>query len=161
MEVSIVSFTDSKYGDYNYVYAGSHENISLGAQANASASVGASVFVAYNTSKDQIDPSTYAGLTGSVGGSADVKAIVGGGFNVNKFTGSGKEPGWKGVSIGASIGVGAGANLGAVNGTLSNTKLINDIKPTGKRNIVDRALNAINPVGSALITGAIDKIKQF
>ena len=161
LETSVVNFTDNKYSDYNYVYAGAHENLSVGAQASLSASVGGSVSIAYNTSKDKIEPSTYAGITGSMGASFDVKVVVGGGVNINKFSGSGKDPGWKGVSFGASLGVGAGGNLGSAKGTLSRTWLINDVKPTAQRSLIDRAFNAVNPIGSAIITGTMGRIKKL
>ena len=117
-------------------------------------------FISSNTSKDKIDPTTYAGVTSSAGVSADAKLVVGGGVNVNVFSGSGKEAGWKGVSIGASVGVGAGANVGSGNVTLSKTWLINDVKPTAQRSVIDRVTNAVNPVASAIATGTIDKIKN-
>ncbi|KIA95220.1 hypothetical protein OC25_07870 [Pedobacter kyungheensis] len=161
LEASVVNFTDKNYSGYNYVYAGAHESLSGGVQASLSASVGGSVSIAYNTSKDKIDPTTYAGITGSASISADVKVVAGGGVNISKFTGSGKDPGWKGVSLGVSVGVGAGGNLGAVSGTLSRTWLLNDVKPTAQRSFLDRAINALNPVGSAIATGAIDKIKRL
>jgi len=161
IEASVVNFTDKNYSGYNYVYAGVHESAAVGAQAYLSASVGGSVSIAYNTSKDKIDPTTYSGITASASVSADVKVVVGGGVNISTFTGSGKDPGWKGVSLGVSVGVGAGGNLGAVNGTLSRTWLLNDVKPTVQRSFLDRAFNALNPVGSAIATGTIDKIKRL
>jgi len=161
LEASVINFTDKNYSGYNYVYAGAHESLSGGVQASLSANVGGSVSIAYNTSKDKIDPTTYAGITGAAGVSADVKIIAGGGVNISKFTGSGKDPGWKGVSLGVSIGVGAGGNLGAVSGTLSRTWLLNDVKPTAQRSVLDRVFNALNPVGSALTTGTMDKIKRL
>ena len=160
VQMSVVQFTDKTYSGYNYVYAGAQESFSAGAQATISGSVGGSVSVAYNTSKDKIDPTTYAGVTSSAGVSADAKLVVGGGVNVNVFSGSGKEAGWKGVSIGASVGVGAGANVGSGNVTLSKTWLINDVKPTAQRSVIDRVTNAVNPVASAIATGTIDKIKN-
>ncbi|MCJ7932443.1 MAG: hypothetical protein MUW56_02100 [Chryseobacterium sp.] len=161
IQASVVQFTDNKYSGYNYVYAGAQETFSGGVQANVSASVGGSVFVAYNTSKDKLDPTTYSGITTSAGISADVKYVVGGGVNVNAFSGSGKNAGWKGVSIGASVGVGAGANVGSGNVTLSKTWLLNDVKPTAQRSLIDRATNAVSPVASAIATGTIDKIQQY
>lgn len=108
-----------------------------------------------------VDPTTYAGITGSIGVSADVKVVAGGGVNISNFTGSGKLRGWKGVSLGVSVGVGAGGSLGAANGTLSQTWLLNDVKPTAQRSVADRILNALNPVGSAIVTGTIDRIKRL
>ncbi|UIR57749.1 hypothetical protein LZQ00_07975 [Sphingobacterium sp. SRCM116780] len=55
-ELSVVNFTDKNYSDYNYVYAGTHLSISVGAQAPLNASVGGSVSIAYNTSVRRIDP---------------------------------------------------------------------------------------------------------
>ncbi|MCF2217927.1 hypothetical protein H9Q08_01250 [Chryseobacterium sp. PS-8] len=161
LEMSVVRFTDSKYSWYNYVYAGAHEQFSAGVQANVSGSVGGSVSIAYNKSKDKIDPITYAGVTTSAGVSADVKFIAGGGVNVNAFSGSGKMAGWRGVSLGVSVGVGAGANVGSGNITLSKTWLLNDVKPTAQRSFIDRAVNFANPVGSAIATGTLDKIRQY
>ena len=153
VQMSVVQFTDATYSGYNYVYAGAQESFSAGAQANISASIGGSVSVAYNTSKDNIDPTDYAGVNSSAGVSADAKYVFGGGLNISAFSGSGKNDGWKGVSIGASVGVGAGANLGAGNATLSKTWLLNDVKPTSQRSFLDRATNRINPVGAAVATG--------
>lgn len=161
VQMSVVQFTDNNYSGYNYVYAGVQEQGSIGAQGNINASVGGSVSIAYNTSKDKIDPITYAGVTFSGGASVDAKFVFGGGVNVNVFTGSGKEVGWKGVSLGASVGIGAGVNLGSATGTLSKTWLINDVKPTAQRSLIDRATNFINPVASAITTGTLDKIKQY
>jgi RHS repeat-associated protein len=161
LQTSVIQFTDSKYSGYNYVYAGAQETFSAGAQATVSASVGASVSVAYNNSKDKIDPTTYAGVTTSAGVSADVRYIVGMGANINAFSGSGKAKGWKGVSIGISAGVGAGVNVGSGNVTLSKTWLLNDVKPTAQRSLIDRATNAVSPVASAITTGSIDKIQQY
>ncbi len=160
VQMSVVQFTDKTYSGYNYVYVGAQESFSAGAQASISASVGGSVSIAYNTSKDKRDPTTYAGFTTSAGVSADVKYIAGGGLNVNVFSGSGKEVGWKGVSIGASIGVGAGANVGSGNVTLSKTWLMNDVKPTAERSLLDRTTNVISPIGSAVASGVGSWIKN-
>jgi hypothetical protein len=43
--------------------------------------------------------------------------------------------------------------------TLSKTWLLNDVKPTAQRSLIDVATNRINPVGSAFVTGTLDKIK--
>jgi hypothetical protein len=53
--MSVVQFTDKTYGGYNYVYGGGHFGYSGGLQEGASASVGANVFIAYNSSR-AIDP---------------------------------------------------------------------------------------------------------
>lgn len=161
VQMSVVQFTDKNYSGYNYVYAGAQEQLSGGAQATVSASVGGSVSIAYNTDSKPINPTSYAGITSSAGASVDAKFIAGGGVNVNVFSGSAKASGWKGVSLGVSVGVGAGANAGSGNVTLSRTWLLNDVKPTAQRSLIDRATNFINPVASAITTGAIDKIKQY
>lgn len=162
LEMSVVQFTDNKYSNYNYVYAGTHIQGTGGLQAGASVSVGASVSIAYNTSKKALDPTSYEGTTLSYGGSADVKFIAGGGVNVNYFSGTGNftDKGWRGVSIGASVGVGFGANVGSLTGTSSKTTLINNVKPTAQRSLIDRATNAISPTTSAITTGTIDRIKK-
>ncbi|WP_336619760.1 RHS repeat-associated core domain-containing protein [Chryseobacterium sp.] len=97
LEMSVVQFTDNKYSNYNYVYAGTHIQGTGGLQAGASVSVGASVSIAYNTSKRALDPTSYEGTTLSYGGSADVKFIAGGGVNVNYFSGTGNftDKGWR------------------------------------------------------------------
>ncbi|KIO74561.1 hypothetical protein TH53_25730 [Pedobacter lusitanus] len=100
-------------------------------------------------------------LYGSASIFADIKVVAGGGVNISKFTGAGKDPGWKGVSLGVSVGVGAGGNLGAVSATLSRTWLLNDVKPTTQRSVLDKVFNALNPVDSAIATGATDKIKRL
>ncbi|CDN75901.1 hypothetical protein E27107_600003 [Elizabethkingia anophelis] len=165
LEASVVQFTDSKYSNYNYVYAGTHEGLSGGAQAGGSISAGGSVFVAYNNDSQPLDPKSFQGNTVSVGASADIKAIVGGGVNINYFSGTGYlggkgNEGWKGVSIGANIGIGFGANAGSINGTLSKTLLVNDMKETSKRSLIDRVTNAINPIASAIATGAMARIRN-
>lgn len=162
VETSVVQFTDSKYSGYNYVYAGAHGQAAAGLQAGASASLGASVFIAYNTSKQAIDPKTYEGTTLSYGASADAKFIAGGGVNVNYFSGTGNftDKGWKGVSLGVSVGVGFGGNIGALNATKSKTMLLNNVVPTSQRSLIDRTTNIINPIGSAITTGLMEKIKN-
>lgn len=52
-------------------------------------------------------------------------------------------------------------NLGALGVTLSRTWLLNDVKPTAQRSAFDRVFNALNPTGSAIATGTVDKIKKF
>ncbi|SIT19103.1 hypothetical protein [Chryseobacterium gambrini] len=161
--MSVVRFTDKTYGGYNYVYAGAQEQFSAGAQATISASVGASVSIAYNDDTKPFNPTSYAGTFISAGASADVKFVAGGGVNVNVFSGVGKgEKGWKGVSLGASVGVGAGANVGSGNVTLSYSWLLNDVKPTAQRSLIDRATNIIlSPAASAVKIGTLDKIRQY
>jgi hypothetical protein len=50
-----------------------------------------------------------------------------------------------GVSIGASLGVGLSGNLGAVHAGGSSSILLNNVKKTSDRSMLDRALN-FNPV---------------
>ncbi|OPC52101.1 hypothetical protein BAY06_14630 [Elizabethkingia anophelis] len=162
LQMSVVQFTDKTYSGYNYVYVGGQESISAGAQASISASAGASISIAYNNDGAKpFNPTSYEGAASSVGLSADIKYIVGGGANINLFSGSGKNPGWKGVSLGVSVGIGAGANVGSGNVTLSKTRLINDVKPTAERSLLDRITNSLNPVASAVATGTVNKIKQL
>lgn len=154
IDLSVVNFTDSKYGGYNYVYAGIHETISAGAQADISASAGLNVFVAYNNAKGAINPQSWSGMFLSTGVSADVKAIVGGGVNLNYFT-DGNPTGWKGVSIGVSVGAGASINLLNGNVNISNSKLLNNVVPTSQRSFLDRASNLIAPIPTAIGTAIV------
>src|SRR5690606_38375339 len=55
-EVSVANFSDETYGNYNYVYPGGHVNKTVGAKLDVSASVGVSLFVGYNDSKEPINP---------------------------------------------------------------------------------------------------------
>ena len=151
VELSVIKFTDSEYSNYNYVYAGVHQEYSLGAQASISASAGSSISIAYNASNNKIDPTSYAGITVSHGVSADVKYIVGGGATSSYFKGGD----WKGVTLGVSVGVGIGANLGSGATSISYTKLLNDVKPTSSRSTIDRFTNTVNPVGSSLVRGIL------
>jgi hypothetical protein len=141
---------------------GGHEAISAGAQADISASVGASVFVAYNNDTQPINPKSWAGAFFNTGVSADVKAIVGGGANISAFTGSDSftDKGWKGISIGVSVGVGASINLGSANVTPSYSFLLNDVKPTSQRSFLDRATNFVAPIPSAIATGVVNSLQK-
>lgn len=161
-EISVVNFTDGEYGGYNYVYAGGRETVSAGAQADLSANAGLSVFVAYNNENRPITPESFAGNTGSVSLSADVKDIVGGGLNIGAFssTGTSGKPGWTGISFGVNVGVGASVNAGSIGGTLSNTVLVNDVKPTAQRSFLDRVTNMVAPIQSATITGIRNALKR-
>jgi RHS repeat-associated protein len=153
LEVSVVQFTDKTYGGYNYVYAGGHLGSSGGVQGGLSGSVGISLFVAYNNDNNKINPSTFEGKTISAGGSADLKVLAGGGVNANRFSGTGNwtDKGWYGYSIGGNIGVGGAANFGSGNLSVSKTYLLNQMKPTAKRGVLDRVLNAGSPIVSALM----------
>lgn len=153
LEVSVVQFTDKTYGGYNYVYAGGHLGSSGGNQGGLSGSVGASLFVAYNNSIRDIDPASFEGKTISKGGSIDLKVLAGGGINANRFSGTGNwtDPGWYGYSLGGSIGVGGAVNLGSGNLSVSKTYLLNQMKPTAQRGILDRISNAGSPIVSALM----------
>ncbi|MFC0427024.1 DUF6443 domain-containing protein [Chryseobacterium scophthalmum] len=153
LEASVVQFTDKTYGGYNYVYAGGHLGSSGGEQGGLSGTVGASLFVAYNNSTRAIDPASFEGTTISAGGSADVKVIAGGGVSASRFSGTGNwtDKGWYGYSIGGNIGVGGAVNLGSGNLSVSKTYLINKMKPTAQRSILDRISNAGSPIVSALM----------
>ena len=54
-------------------------------------------------------------------------------------------------SVGLSIGVGAGANLTSGTVTISKTWLIKDVKTTSERSFLDRKVNRISPIGSAIV----------
>jgi len=159
--ISVVNFTDSKYSGYNYVYAGGQESLSGGARADLSASVGASVFVAYNNDTQPINPQSWAGTFASVGVSADLKAGVGGGFSMNAFTANNfTDKGWKGVSVGVNVGIGASVNAGSLDGSLSYSYLMNNVKPTADRSFLDRASNLVAPIPSALVQKAGEMLSQ-
>ncbi|WP_157877074.1 hypothetical protein [Elizabethkingia ursingii] len=44
------------------------------------------------------------------------------------------------------------------NVTLSKTSLINDVKPIVEKSLLDRIINSLNPVASAVATGTVNKI---
>ena len=160
-EVSVANFTDNKYSGYNYVYGGGHVNKTVGGQLSISASLGGSVFVGYNDSKDPLNPSSFEGKSYSYNVSADIKAIVGGGISVAGFS-SVKNPftekGWKGFSLGVNVGVGASVNVGAIGRQDSHTFLFNDIKPTSQRGIMDRVSNTVAPIPSSIIQATYNKL---
>ncbi|WP_131539558.1 hypothetical protein [Pedobacter nototheniae] len=150
-EISVVNFTNKTYGGYNYSFAGLSSTASVGAQEGISAAGGVNFFVAVNTDAKndfQMRPSTFEGETSSVGVSADLKAIVGGGFNVSGFS---MTSGWKGISVGVSAGVGESVNAGSVNKGISNSKLLNSEIPTAKRSFADRYFNQQNPIATGII----------
>jgi RHS repeat-associated protein len=149
-EISVANFSSDEFSGYNYVYAGGHVESSLGGQVSFGASAGGSLFVGYNTDS-KYDPSTFEGKTYSVGFGQDLKAVVGGGYSIEGFSSTPNvgDPGWKGVSIGVNIGVGASLNIGSVSSQTAHTKLLNDVKPTVQRSVMDRLTNAISPIPSA------------
>ncbi len=160
-DVSVVNFTDKKYSGYNYVYAGGHETISGGVQADISASASISVFLAYNNDKQPINPSSWSGMFMSRGASADIKGIVGGGISISEFSGGKFDLGdktWHGISIGLSVGVGAAVNIGSANVSLSNSILLNDIIPTNQRGLLDRISNLAAPIPSSVATATYNKL---
>lgn len=160
LEVSVVNFTDNKYQGYNYVYAGGHMGGSVGGQMAFGGNAGLSVFVAYDTHAST-DPTTFSGNSYSAGVSADLKALVGGGFSVSAFssTKNPAEPGWKGISVGVNVGVGGAVNVGSVGLQKSSTVLLNNVKPTTERGLIDRAANAIMPVKSSFVQFGYNKLR--
>ena len=72
VNVTVAQFTDPTYAGYNYVYAGGEQVASAGVQFSISATVGTSVFVGYETSKNPIDPASFAGPSYPIGLSADI-----------------------------------------------------------------------------------------
>jgi RHS repeat-associated protein len=161
VELSTVQFTDKTYGGYNYVYAGMQGNMSLGIQAAVSADVAGGVTIAYNNSDLPIKPIDYAGPSISVGVSAGAKFLAGGGVSAKYFDMRGSaKTGWQGVSMSVSTGVGVGGNLGSVTGSISNTSMVNVMQPTSQRSLSDRVFNRVNPVGSAIYTGAMSRVKR-
>ncbi|WP_316820402.1 hypothetical protein [Pedobacter gandavensis] len=90
-----------------------------------------------------------------------MKDIVGGGINIGAFssTGTSGKLGWTGISFGVNLGVGASVNAGSIGGTLLNTVLLNDVKPTAQRSFLDRVTNMVAPIQSATITGIRNALK--
>jgi len=150
--LSVVNFTNSIYGGYNYTYAGGAYKASAGVQEGASASVGVNFFVAVNTNDVMTNknsaPSTFAGATSSYGVSQDLKDVVGGGWNASIFT----MDDWKGISFGVIAGVGQSANAGTANAGQSTSVLLNNEIPTKDRSWADRIFNAQAPILSGVGT---------
>jgi RHS repeat-associated protein len=160
-EVSVANFTDNKYGNYNYVYAGGHINKMIGAQMGISAGIGGSLFVGYNDSKDPISPTSFEGNTYSVNISADLKALVGGGISISGFSSVEnpvRDKGWKGISVGIGVGVGVSENAGSVGFQTSSTMLLNDVKPTSQRGFLDRMANSKYPIPSSVLQATANKL---
>jgi hypothetical protein len=158
--LSIVRFSNDTYSGYNYTYAGGAYNASVGVQQGASLSAGASFFIAVNTNETLTDfnsnPKSFQGETQNLGFSQDVKGGIGGGWNVNAFW----MTGWIGVSFGISAGVGEATNALSVNKGESYSVLLNDIKPTRDRGLIDKGFNNLAPVSSAVADYLKRKISQ-
>ena len=158
-ELSVVNFSNSKYGNYNYTYAGLAATASAGVQEGLDVAAGGSFFVAVNiTAKSDADlaPESFAGKTDFVGVSGDLKAVVGGGFTVSGFSMS---SGWKGIQVGVNVGAGEAVNAGSVHMGLSNSVLLNQEVPTSKRSFADRAFNSQYPILSGLGSYIKNKLK--
>jgi len=163
INLTIAQFTDPTYAGYNYVYSGAEQGATAGAQLSISASVGAGVFVGYNNSEDLIRPQDFSGNSYTMGLSADIKAVVGGGgsFSVFSSTKDLKAAGWKGISIGLNVGGGEATNLGSAGASRGYTYLLNDVKPTSQRGMLDRVTNRISPIPSALGNYGIRKAQKL
>ena len=163
VNVTVAQFTDPTYAGYNYVYAGGEHVGSAGAQFSISASAGASFFVGYNNSDNPIRPQDFSGNYYTIGLSADIKEIVGGGISGSIFSSTSEfnKPGWKGISVGLSVWVGEAINY--VSGTAARgyTYLLNDVKPTSQRGMIDRAVNKVSPISSALGSYGVRKAQQL
>ena len=86
-ELSIMQFTDKKYGNYKYVYAGLFGELSAGAQGEISASAGFNLIIAYNDDFNRpIKPQSFAGEFYSIGGSVGGKFLAGGGLSISRFS---------------------------------------------------------------------------
>lgn len=134
INLTIAQFTDPTYAGYNYVYSGAEQGATAGAQLSISASVGAGVFVGYNNSEDLIRPQDFSGNSYAMGLSADIKAVVGGG---------------------------EATNLGSAGASRGYTYLLNDVKPTSQRGMLDRVTNRISPIPSALGNYGIRKAQKL
>jgi hypothetical protein len=157
--VSVVNFTSNEYSGYNYVYAGGQITASFGAQLSFAASAGFSVFVAYNTSED-FGPKTFSGKFYAASLSQDLKEIVGGGYTVSAFSGTPgvTSKGWKGFSVGINVGVGESVNLASIGNQISNTILLNDVKPTSERSFLDILSNRVAPIKSSVASYVVDQL---
>lgn len=109
------------------------------------------MFIGYNTDS-KYDPSTFEDKTYSIGFGQDLKDLVDGGYSIAGFSSTPNvmDPGWKGISIGINIGVGAAFNIGSLSKQTSLTRLLNDVKPTAQRTLMDRVSNALAPIPSAV-----------
>jgi RHS repeat-associated protein len=159
----VSQFTDPTYAGYNYVYAGAEQGGSAGAQLSISANVGVDVFVGYNTDDEKINPKEFAKDSYTVNFSADIKAVVGGGGSSSVFSGTPKftDKGWKGISLGLNVGVGESTNLVSAGASRGYTYLLNDVKPTSQRGMIDRVTNRISPIPSSLVNYGIRKAQQL
>ncbi|HET8572402.1 MAG TPA: RHS repeat-associated core domain-containing protein [Edaphocola sp.] len=161
-EITVAQFSNPNYKNYNYVFAGYHSSVSLGAQFGTSASAGLSLFVAFNTSAKDVLPSSFAGKSFAAGYSMDIKHIAGGGLSFSTFS-STKDPkkdGWKGVSIGLNAGVGEMANTGSLSLQNSTTTLLNGEKKTSDRSLMDKTTNSLAPIQSAFVQYGLQHLKD-
>ena len=163
VNVTVAQFTDPTYAGYNYVYAGGEHVGSAGAQFSISASAGASFFVGYNTDDKGINPKSFAAESYTLSLSADIKAIVGGGISGSIFSSTSdfNQPGWKGISVGLNVGIGEATNFGSGAAARGYTYLLNDVKPTSQRGMLDRVTNKISPIPSALGNFGVRKVQQL
>ena len=54
------------------------------------------------------------------------------------------------TEVAVSVGLGEATNFGSGTAARGYTYLLNDVKPTSQRGMIDRALNKVSPISSAL-----------
>jgi len=152
VSLSVVQFSNSEYGGYNYVYAQGELTGYDGATIGASLNIQGSIFIISNSNAGYTtsgNPNSYAGRASATGIGADVKAEIGGGANIFAF----RSNGWHGVGIGGNVGVGGQVNYLSTFHSESNSVMLNNQKLTRERSFGDRAIN--NSGGSRMIGQAV------
>ncbi len=152
VSLSVVQFSNSEYGGYNYVYAQGELTGYDGATIGASLNIQGSIFIMSNSNAGYTtsgNPNSYAGRASATGIGADVKAEIGGGANIFAF----RSNGWHGVGIGGNVGVGGQVNYLSTFHSESNSVMLNNQKLTRERSFGDRAIN--NSGGSRMIGQAV------
>ncbi len=137
--LTVVNFFNEEYGDYNYVYAQAEATGSTGVQGGGNANIEGNFFVMTSSDVSLAKPESFAGSATSIGVSADVKAVAGGGVSLSAF----KSGNWTGISVGLNFGVGKGVTLGAASRGESTSIMLSNEKPTSSRSGFDRFLNNV------------------
>jgi RHS repeat-associated protein len=148
-ELTYVKYLNQDYGNYWYVYGGGRVSTGPATNINLGASVGASLFVAYNTSNspDWNDPLNFSGDTDFYNAAIDGKRVVGGGISLEYFW---MTSGWKGVSLGISAGLGWGFRAGVFRG-YAYSVLFNNVMKTRDRPLWDRLSNEFLTTTSSIL----------
>lgn len=155
-EISEVMFLgkNNPYAGYWYTYGVGSVTASAGAQLSFSASVGGTLFIAGSNSN--VDSTSWAGETKSIGVGQDIKDVVGAGWLVSYFYSND----WSGIWLSLNVGVGESANLGSVFGQESKSVLFNSLIPTDDRGFFDKMFNMMNPTMSGVLSLIHQKISR-